>query len=81
MIQFPCPRCSTATPLDVTAADHATEFACGAPRCGYTRALGPKFPSVHELLRRFAHLSPDTARAKIVDALTAWYLDWSDLRD
>lgn len=58
-----------------------SHFTCANVTCGFKRLIGTKFPSVKELLERFSMLDPEIARAKIVDKLTAWYLDWSDLRD
>ncbi len=77
VVEFPCPKCSQRAPVDVVAADAATLFACRNAKCGYKKALGARLPSMSALLAEHGHLEPDAARAKIVDALTAWYLDWT----
>lgn len=67
--------------MHVANVDEKSHFTCRNVKCGFVRAFGDKFPSITKLLEKLAHLDADIARAKVVDALTAWYLDWTSVSD
>lgn len=64
-------------PIDLASAEHATVFTCAAAACNFSRALGPTFPGFRAIVASSQDVDDATIRQRVIDAMSAWFFDWS----